>query len=416
MKLYQREIPAIDPKTGKHALSPFYYAEFTVEGERHRVSTGMKTKKEAREVGLRLWNEAQGAKARGGVAMTIGRAVDDYLAELEVNRKPWHKQALKLSHKTFGRVGFHGQGRFKVNYLLALTGLSEDLIDSLKLARTREGNSPQTIAHELKVLRSAVIRAGRKGAAVPVLKWDVPVPKGKTRWLTTDEWRQVYDELDPARPIADPDVGPRVPSGRLLREREQTQDLFVTLTMCGGRWGEVSRLTVDQVLMGGFVKLYGYKTQRERLVPCPAIMWEALERRRKVAESLGTPYLFPPGSVSGRQPKARPPGGSGGPLEFHAPKDHQVCSAAIRRAFERAGVNAPHRVARDGRATIHSLRHTFASWLLQDGMSLQELQELLGHESPIMTQRYAHLATGQSVSVATEKMGRMVSGVLATAA
>ncbi len=41
---------------------------------------------------------------------------------------------------------------------------------------------------------------------------------------------------------------------------------------------------------------------------------------------------------------------------------------------------------------FHTLRHTFASWAVMRGVSLKELQELLGHASLAMTMRYAHLA------------------------
>ena len=40
---------------------------------------------------------------------------------------------------------------------------------------------------------------------------------------------------------------------------------------------------------------------------------------------------------------------------------------------------------------IHDLRHTYASLLIQNGVSLYEVQKLLGHSTPNMTQRYAHL-------------------------
>ena len=40
---------------------------------------------------------------------------------------------------------------------------------------------------------------------------------------------------------------------------------------------------------------------------------------------------------------------------------------------------------------VHDLRHTYASLLIQNGVSLYEVQKLLGHSSPNMTQRYAHL-------------------------
>ena len=41
---------------------------------------------------------------------------------------------------------------------------------------------------------------------------------------------------------------------------------------------------------------------------------------------------------------------------------------------------------------FHTLRHTFASWAVIRGVTLKELQELLGHASLAMTMRYAHLA------------------------
>jgi integrase len=43
----------------------------------------------------------------------------------------------------------------------------------------------------------------------------------------------------------------------------------------------------------------------------------------------------------------------------------------------------------------HDLRHTFASWLVQDRVPLHEVAKLLGHKSLTMTMRYAHLAPNQ---------------------
>src|SRR6056297_256308 len=56
---------------------------------------------------------------------------------------------------------------------------------------------------------------------------------------------------------------------------------------------------------------------------------------------------------------------------------------------------------------IHDLRHTYASLLINNGVSLYEVQELLGHCSPAMTQRYAHLLPNQ-LRERTEIIGRIM--------
>jgi integrase len=48
--------------------------------------------------------------------------------------------------------------------------------------------------------------------------------------------------------------------------------------------------------------------------------------------------------------------------------------------------------AKLGRVRIHDMRHTYASWCIQRGVSKDELCQLLGHCSVIITERYAHLA------------------------
>ena len=44
---------------------------------------------------------------------------------------------------------------------------------------------------------------------------------------------------------------------------------------------------------------------------------------------------------------------------------------------------------------FHSLRHTFATWLVQEGVSIYEVQKLLGHSSISVTQIYSHLAASE---------------------
>ena len=51
---------------------------------------------------------------------------------------------------------------------------------------------------------------------------------------------------------------------------------------------------------------------------------------------------------------------------------------------------------------IHDLRHSFASALVNRGATLFDVQKLLGHSSPKMTERYSHLTPGRLMDAATE--------------
>jgi len=67
-----------------------------------------------------------------------------------------------------------------------------------------------------------------------------------------------------------------------------------------------------------------------------------------------------------------------------APLCYGAARAVFKRCLDKAGL--AHKIY-----TLHCLRHTYASELLNAGMPLQCLQELLGHRSIEMTRRYARL-------------------------
>lgn len=75
---------------------------------------------------------------------------------------------------------------------------------------------------------------------------------------------------------------------------------------------------------------------------------------------------------------------------------------AFQRILDAAGIE---------HTRIHDLRHSFASLAVNAGVSLYTVQEMLGHSSAAMTQRYAHLANATMRS-ASQKVGDAVSAAI----
>jgi integrase len=83
---------------------------------------------------------------------------------------------------------------------------------------------------------------------------------------------------------------------------------------------------------------------------------------------------------------------------------YQTVSVCFRQAIDELGLNDGITDRRQ-KLVIHSLRHTFASWLVQMGKPLYTISRLMGHSSLKMTERYAHLAPETQRAAAMELEG-----------
>ena len=405
MELYQR----FKEGEGKRVLaSPFWWAHwFDGDGKRRRASTGETVKRRAVARAEEMRDEArqearEAAKSLPG-EISLADALQAYVDRLRAAKQASWKLVDHYRRKTTGLLVSSG-GRFHLDGDAALHELEPVVMERLVLARQREGNKPSTICHEITAIRAATRYAAALRHRVPSMltdrsitnPWRLPVVPVKTRYLSWDEWLKVYTYMDPMRDVPfqakreDGSPGKVATTNWSVDSPQRAgmvdaRDLLVALTLTGGRWGEVRTMTWDRVDCDNFstVRLWGNKTQSERLVPVPLQVQEMLRRRYLVRESH---LIFP-----GRDGKQRGEGS-------HRP---------IARALNACGLNRPDIVEKHGRATVHSLRHTFASWLLQNAADLSEVQDALGHKSLQMTRRYAHLSKG----VTAARLGGILSQV-----
>jgi len=136
----------------------------------------------------------------------------------------------------------------------------------------------------------------------------------------------------------------------------------------GLRVSELISLSTRDVDLGvGYVRCIG-KGDRERIVPVGQVAAQAIQRylalgRRELAPASDDGSLF----ITKR--------GAG--------MTRQAFWKIIRRRAAEAGISA--------RITPHTLRHSFATHLLEHGADLRSVQEMLGHADIRTTQIYTHL-------------------------
>lgn len=112
------------------------------------------------------------------------------------------------------------------------------------------------------------------------------------------------------------------------------------------------------------------------------------------ASEWGWQYLFP---ASKRSIDPR----SGIERRHHL--DESSLQKAIKRAVRKAGIHKP--------ASCHSLRHSFATHLLERGMDIRTVQEQLGHKDVRTTQIYTHVIQRGGNAVISPLRGLLGEGI-----
>lgn len=270
-------------------------------------------------------------------------------------------------------------------YLATVRRYSPNTIDGYgrDLARFREfcADHLGTTAPDLDRLGSDDVRAylawaARQGLEKRTIARRLASLRGFFRHACREGWMR----RNPAQAVAVPRRGRKLPAvipaeplqGLLdgAREKEgfyaRREAALLEVAYGGGlRVGEIAGLSWGDVDATGSARVVG-KGNKERRVPLGQAAAAALEEWRAALapEGAGDGAIFT--SRSGRRLTVR--------------QIQRVITRALTRAAEREGVGP------------HTLRHSFATHLLDRGADLMAVKELLGHESLSTTQLYTHLS------------------------
>lgn len=207
--------------------------------------------------------------------------------------------------------------------------------------------------------------------------------------LSQAEVRRLLAAIDErAWPMAALLYGTGIRLMECLRLRVQDVDFARNqITVRGGKGGKDRHVPLPESLRGALLAtIERVKVVHEADVAAGyGEVWlpAALERKYPNAGwELGWQYLFP-------SPKLAADPRTGAVRRHHL--DESVLQRAVRAARQRAGITKP--------ATCHTLRHSFATHLLESGYDIRTIQELLGHKDLATTQIYTHVLNRGGLAV-----------------
>lgn len=319
-------------KMGLFKRNRVWWMAITHQGKQIRRSTGTSDKKMAEAILAKVKVkiiEGRFFDTLEEKERTFTELMERYMREHLVSK------ASQSSYRSFKKNLISFFGRY------TLFEITPKRIVEYKAKRYADKVAPSTINRELTVMKAAF------NLAIKEWEWCKDNPASKVsmekennkrdRWLT-------YEEEE-----------------KLIAAAPWLREIIVFALHTGMRRGESLSLTWKGVdLFRKTVTVFQSKNGERRTIPINQTVLELLKEKSKVI-SLKTE------------------------LVFYSKAHTQIGGNNVRRAF-----NLARKKAKLDNLHFHDLRHTFATRLVQAGLDLYKVQRLLGHKSPMMTQRYAH--------------------------
>jgi integrase/recombinase XerC len=264
---------------------------------------------------------------------------------------------------------------------LTIKSYREDLAHLVEYLTQTQGACPKPSSISTVELRGYVASLHDAGYAKTTISRHLASLRSFFRFGQREGW----SDTNPAKPLRNPRKPRSLPHflstddvGRLLEappanERMGLRDRAILETMysAGLRVSECVGLDDEDVDYAASVVRVRGKGKRERLAPLGSFAMRALKRWVAARKS-----AFP------QSPGAKHP-------LFTNRFGRRLTTRSVARMLEKhlrvSGL--------DSRTTPHTLRHSFATHLLDRGADIRSVQELLGHKSLVTTQIYTHVST-----------------------
>lgn len=276
-------------------------------------------------------------------------------------------EATKTAKSVYAEKGLYSKWIAPAIGDLPLQKLDTAKVEALALHAQKAGKSAGTVRYMLAVISQVWNAAAVRG----IVQGDSPTRRVKKP--RQDNRRMRFLSREEARTLLE----------ALAKKSQSVHDEALLSLLCGLRAGEIYALTWGDIDMDNeIVHIRDPKNKRDRHAFLTQETKQMFERRYKGQSK--NAFVFP--ATNGEQRKWVSD-------TFARVVDEIGLNNTGEFATNEKGEQVPLKIT-DARQKVvfHSLRHTFASWLVQRGTPLYTVAELLGHSTLEMTRRYSHLA------------------------